>query len=263
MTAISTGVTFDAFLGDGLTICQPETGYRAGIDAVLLAACIPAMAGAAPCRVLDVGAGVGTVGLAVASRIASATVVLFERESELTTLARINVGRNGLADRVRVFEAEVGASAEVLSAAGLWPDSFDRVVANPPYFAHGRGTSAADPLKAASNAMPDGALDDWLRFMARMAKPGGEATVIHTATALGDALAAFEDRFGGLRILPIHPFADQPANRIIIRGVKGSRAPMSLLPPLVLHDRSGGYCAPIAAILRDGAGLSLDQTQAV
>ena len=258
MTAMSTGITEDAFLGDKLTICQPETGYRAGIDAVLLAASVPARSDGTTFRVLDTGAGVGTVGLSIAARIATAHTVLLERESELAALARINIGRNGLADRVRVVEAEVGAAPELLASAGLWADSFDHVVANPPYHGEGRGTLAPDPLKAASHAMPDGGLDDWLRFMARMAKPGGQATLIHKADALGEALAAFGKRFGGLRIQPIQPFADEPAHRIIVRGTKGSRAPSTLLPPVVLHQRGGGYCSRIEAIVRDGGGLSLD-----
>ena len=81
------GSTDDAFLGGDVRILQPKDGYRAGIDAVLLAAAAPIKAGRKE-RVLDVGAGVGVVGLAVAHRAPRADVTLVERESLLADLAR-------------------------------------------------------------------------------------------------------------------------------------------------------------------------------
>ena len=70
----------DAFLGGALRILQPQEGYRAGLDAVLLAAAAPVRASRKD-RVLDVGAGVGVVGLAVAQRMHRAHVTLVERDA--------------------------------------------------------------------------------------------------------------------------------------------------------------------------------------
>jgi hypothetical protein len=70
--------TCDAFLGGALQVRQPKAGYRAGLDAVLLAAsCCQFDAGVV--RVLDCGAGVGVVGLSVARRLRNAHVTLIER----------------------------------------------------------------------------------------------------------------------------------------------------------------------------------------
>ena len=99
-------LTEDAFLGGALRILQPKDGYRAGIDAVLLAGSAPVEAGRRG-RVLDVGAGVGVVGLAVARRIADAEVVLVERDARLAALARANIERNGLSERVRLIEGHL------------------------------------------------------------------------------------------------------------------------------------------------------------
>ena len=78
-------VTDDAFLGGKLKILQPRQGYRAGLDAVMLAAAVADRG--APFRVLDAGAGVGTAGLCVAWRCRAAHVVLLEREPDLVALA--------------------------------------------------------------------------------------------------------------------------------------------------------------------------------
>lgn len=249
-------LTDDAFLGGALQVLQPVSGYRAGVDAVLLAAAAPVGPDAAH-RVLDVGAGVGTVGLCLARRCSDAAVVLLERERELARIARDNVRRNRLEDRVTVAEADLDRlSAEALSHAGM-DGSFHHVVANPPFHAAGSGTLASERLKAESHAMDDGGLERWMRFLARMAAPGGTATVIHKTEALAELLSELGGRFGALKVLPVHARQDEPAIRVIVQGIKGSRAPLRVLPGFVLHGADGAFTAEADAILRAGAALDV------
>ena len=253
MSALVTSV--DAFLGGKLTIEQPKSGYRAGLDAVFLAASVIWPREQRPFCVLDVGAGVGTVGLCVARRCLDAQVTLLEREPQLAGLARENIKRNALAERVRVIETALDASAADLSACGLSADSFDDVVANPPYHSQGQGTPAPNAMKAASHAMEETGLDAWVRFMARMAKPGGRVAMVHKAEALPAVLAAFQGRFGDMRVLPLYPRAGEPASRIIVQATKGSRAQMVLLPGFTLHGEGNVFAGPSQHVLRDGAGV--------
>lgn len=253
---LQAGLTDDAFLGGALHILQPEAGYRAGVDAVLLAATVSSH-GHKPLRILDLGAGVGTVGLSVAHRIAQAHVTLLESEPLLADLAAQNIARNRLADRVRSVGGDVAAPAAVLQTRGLEADGFDCVIANPPYHAEGRGTPSRARIKAAAHAMPEDALAQWVRAMARYAKPGGTATMIHKADALGDVLAAFAGRFGALRILPIHPRVSEPAIRVLVSGTKGSRAALTLLPGFVLHGEGQAFTPAATAILKEGGPLAL------
>jgi tRNA1Val (adenine37-N6)-methyltransferase len=85
-TKLTGQVTKDAFLGGAIHVLQPKTGYRAGLDAVLLAAACPVATSTAGATVLDCGAGVGTAALCVASRVPSARLTLVERESDLAAL---------------------------------------------------------------------------------------------------------------------------------------------------------------------------------
>lgn len=250
-------VSEDAFLGGALTILQPRHGYRAGIDAVLLAAAAPVAERRAD-RVLDAGAGVGVVGLCIARRVPTAHVTLVESEPQLVALARENVARNGLEERVTVIAADVTGPAAGLAAAGLAPDSFDHVVANPPYHVEGRGRRPRLSIKAAAHAMPAGSLARWVRFLTRVAVAGGTLTMVHRPDALADLLRLLEGRFGALKIRPIHPRAREPAVRIIVQGKKGSRAPLTLLSGLVLHEGDDSRFRPeVANILRHGAALPL------
>lgn len=250
-------VSDDAFLGGRLRILQPKKGYRAGIDAVMLAAAVDDRGGR-PFRVLDAGAGVGTAGLCVAWRCPNAKVVLIEREPDLVALARENVARNGLQERVSVSQADVGRMSRAeLAALGLDEADFDQAIANPPYHAEGAGTAAAHALKAAAHAMPEPGLDAWCRFLARMLRPGGEALVVHKAAALPDLLKALAGRFGGLAGLPLHSFAGAAAERLLLRGIKGSRAPFRLEAGLVLHAAGNRFTDGAERVLRLGQSLAV------
>jgi tRNA1(Val) A37 N6-methylase TrmN6 len=247
----------DAFLGGAVTVLQPVGGYRAGLDAVLLAAAVPARAAASE-RVLDVGAGVGVVGLCIAARVGNAHVTLLEIEPRLASIARENVARNGLEGRLEVISADIGAPARSHAALGLHSGAFSHVVANPPFDVQGRSRPPRDPIKAGAHAMPAEGLERWLQFMARVAADGGSATLIHRAEALGELLARMERRFGALKVLPIHPRDGTPAVRVLIQGRKGSRAPLTLLPGLVLHGHGNTFLPRVSEILRHGASLDLE-----
>ncbi len=260
MGANDTALTDDAFLGDALAILQPDEGYRAGLDAVLLAAACGVVPGNGA-RVLDVGAGVGVAGLCVARRVPDAHVTLVEREPALADLARRNVERNGLADRVRVIEMDVaagGAAVHRAQADGegqLVPGGFTHLIANPPYGAQGHGTSSPARLKAVSHQMAADDLDAWFRFLATSAAADGLVTMIHRADALGVLLDGFGRRFGALRVLPLYPRTGEAAHRVVVQGRKGSRAPLTLLPGIALHGDGHAFVPHIDAVLRQGASL--------
>jgi tRNA1(Val) A37 N6-methylase TrmN6 len=253
-------VTEDAFLGGALRALQPKVGYRAGIDAVLLAAAAPLAPGRSE-RVLDIGAGVGVVGLAVAHRAPLAEVTLVEREPCLAELARRNIARNGLKGRMCVLEADVSRRLEELAELKPQVERFDHVLANPPYGAEGGGTVSLVPLRAKAKAMPPGILASWARFMAAMARPGGSVTLIHRADAIGEVLTALAGRFGGLLVFPIYPREGQSAIRVLVQGMKGSKAPIELLPGLVLHDAQNRFPPRVEAVLRQGAPLPLAESK--
>lgn len=246
--------TEDAFLGGALRIRQPGDGYRAGLDAVLLAATLRAKRGD---RVLDVGAGVGVVGLAVARRVPEVEVTLVERDPSLAALAQGNIALNGLERRVRVIVADVTRPLREMPELSGQAETFAHVLVNPPYHVEGRGTPASGPVKAAANAMPAGALERWMRFAAAMLRPGGAVTLIHRPDALPELLAALAGRFGDTVLLPIHPRASEPASRLLLQAVKASRAALQFRVGLVLHNSDQGFRPQIEAILRHGATLDM------
>ncbi|WP_026783680.1 tRNA1(Val) (adenine(37)-N6)-methyltransferase [Pleomorphomonas koreensis] len=251
MTAAG-GTSRDGFLGNRLLIDQPAAGaHRAGLDAVLLAAALPdGTAG----HVVDLGAGVGVAGLAAAHRLPDIAVTLVEIDPALARLAAGNAALNAAtAGRVEVVVADVLAPAAVRRAAGLADDMADHLVMNPPFHPEDRGRRSPAPGRARAHAVAPDAIDGWVRAAAALLKPSGTLTVIFRADELPRLLAAIGSRFGSLGLLPIHAHAGEPAHRLILRGRPQGRAPLRILPSLVLHEADGRFRAEVDAVLRGSA----------
>jgi tRNA1(Val) A37 N6-methylase TrmN6 len=240
-------LTEDRLLDGRVRLRQPARGYRAGLDAALLAAACDAGAGQ---RVVEAGCGGGGALLAAAMRRPDTAFTGVERDAAALRLARENIALNGLEGRVEAVEGDVAVR---FSSLGLEP--FDAALANPPFFDDPDSLRGPAPERR-SAWMADDGLAAWVGFLTKAVREGGAITVIHRADRLGDLLALLADKTGSIQIRPIHAFADAPAKRILVRAVKTGKAPLRLLPPLVLHERGGDkHRAEVEAILRGEAAL--------
>jgi tRNA1(Val) A37 N6-methylase TrmN6 len=225
--------TEDAFLGGQLRLRQLRSGHRAGHDAMLLAAATPARSGD---RVVDFGAGVGAAGLAVARRVAGIELVLVEIDEALASLARDNAAANAIAADVIVLD--VASAAGAFAAAGLSPDSVDVVLMNPPFNDAARHRASPDKAREIAHVGTVATLESWIHASRRILKSGGVLSLIWRADGLTEVLAALDRGFGSLAILPVHADATTPAIRVLIRAIKGGRAPTQIHAALMLNDVS-------------------------
>jgi tRNA1(Val) A37 N6-methylase TrmN6 len=226
-------LTEDAFLGGQLRLRQPKSGHRAGHDAMLLAAATPARSGD---RVVDLGAGVGAAGLAVAKRVAGIELTLVEIDAALAGVARGNAASNAVAADVIVLD--VTSTAAAFAAAGLPPDSVDVVLMNPPFNDPTRHRASPDKARVSAHVATAATLESWIDASRRILKSGSILTLIWRADGLPDVLASLERGFGSLAILPVHADGKTPAIRVLIRAVKGGKAPTQIHAALVLNDES-------------------------
>ncbi|MEI9989651.1 MAG: DUF2007 domain-containing protein [Rhizomicrobium sp.] len=237
-------VSEDRFLGGKLVVRQFRDGFRAGLDAVMLAAAVPAGEGD---EILELGSGAGTASLCLAARVPGARLTGAEIESELVTLANRNATANGMGERA------VFVTVDALDLPADMKRDYDHVLCNPPF--HG-GEGETSPDAARVLAMQDnGTLPDWLAAGLKRTISGGTFTAILRADRLGEALAALPRT--GVRVFPLWPRDGEPAKRVIVQATKGSRAPLALLHGLVLHEADGSYTAAADAVLRGETGLDL------
>ncbi len=233
-------------MGGRVLLRQPAEGYRAAIDPVVMAAAVAASPGE---RVLDLGCGVGAAALCVLARVPGVTVTGLEIQPVLAALARGNAQANGRAKTFLVIEGNLADPPGDLG-------HFDHVMTNPPFIAAGRGTSPPGTVKATANVEASLDLAGWIKAAVKLVKPKGRLTVIHRADRLDDLLAALRGRgVGEVRVLPLWPKPGRPAGRVIVQARKGSKAPLEILPGLMLHQDDGTYSKEADAILRDAAGL--------
>lgn len=243
-------LTRDAFLDGKVMICQPQHGYRAATDPVFLAASIPARAGQS---VLELGCGVGVAALCLNARVAGLRLTGVELQPDYAALARQNAAENGA-------EMQVVTADLTRLPADLRAQSFDHVIANPPYYAaHGPAAQDAGRDRALREATP---LADWVDVALRRCRDGGHVTLIHLTERLPDLLAALQGRASAV-VLPLAARTQRPARRVIVQARKGGRAPFTLLAPLVIHqgDSHPGdgeyFTDQVRAIMRDLGALDL------
>ena len=218
-------LTRDRFLDGRLLVAQPRSGYRAAMDPVLLAAACPARPGQS---VLELGCGVGVASLCLGWRVAGLRLTGLELQPEYAALARENAAANGIG--LEVVEGDLAAMPHELRG-----QSFDHVIANPPYFAPASGTAARDAGRERAQR-EETPLADWVRQGLKRLHPGGTITLIQNADRLADLLAALGAGAGSVTVLPIAPRVGRPAGRVIVQARKGGRGPFRLLAPLVLHE---------------------------
>jgi tRNA1(Val) A37 N6-methylase TrmN6 len=223
-------VTRDGMLGGRLRLAQPRVGYRAGVDAALLAAACAAAPGS---RVIEAGCGVGAALLAAAARQPDASFVGLEIDPFAVELGRANIASNDMSDRVRILQADIAAPFSELNEP-----PFDGALANPPFFDDVTALRGPSPAKTRAWISREG-LAAWIAFLTRAVREGGDVTLIHRTDRLTDILAHLSGKCGSIQIRPVQPFADSPAKRVLVRAVKSGKGPLQVLPALVLHERAG------------------------
>jgi len=219
-------VTNDFLLGEKVSLRQFAKGYRAGLDAVLLAASIEAKPDQ---RILEAGCGAGAALLCCAQRLREARFAGIERDKKVLELTQQNVAQNALSDRIEIIEGDVGQRTDSLL------NGYDQVFSNPPFFEPGTIPKVGEGKEGAY--MAETSLTDWLKFMLHAVKPKGRITIIHRAAALADILSFLQPRFGEIQVMPIKPYAGAPAKRILVRARKGLRkGDTVLLDGLTLYE---------------------------
>jgi tRNA1(Val) A37 N6-methylase TrmN6 len=218
-------VTRDAFLSGQVMALQPKKGFRSGVDAVLLAAAVPARPGQ---RVLELGCGVGVASLCLNARVGGLHLTGVELQENYAELARQNATAAGA-------EMRVYASDLMALPADLRQQQFDHVLANPPYYAAGSRQLAKDTGRetALGEATP---MRKWIEVAAKRLAPKGYATFIQRTDRLADMLGPMAEHLGSLEIQPLAPRAGRESHLVILRGRKDGRAPLCMHPPLIMHE---------------------------
>jgi tRNA1Val (adenine37-N6)-methyltransferase len=244
------GTTHDWLFAGTLSLRQParRAGYRVNVDAILLAAfaaraLAPGERSEGTGRVrhaVDLGSGVGAVGLTLLHLAAASRVTMVESDALLARLAVQNADENGWADRVAVVHADVRHAAKELAA------SADLLVCNPPYVTPGRGRVPAEGVRGAKY----GELGAFVEAARKIAGRRARACFVYPAIEATTLLTTL--RAHGLepkRLRPVHGRAADKARVVLVEAVPGKPGGLAIEPPFVETDGRGARSEDLAALL--------------
>ncbi|MBM08100.1 MAG: methyltransferase [Magnetovibrio sp.] len=235
-------------LGGRIKCFQPTRGYRTAIDAVLLAASVPAIKGQ---KVLDIGTGVGASALCLATRVNGVKVTGLELQPSLALLGRYGIKANRFQDQIDIIMGDLLNPPAVIKE-----QQFDHVMANPPYVEAGKGNVPKNQLKAISTIEGQAKLNDWIEFAVSSTSQQGSITFIHRAERRRQLIKGL-DSLGMKRmeLLSLIPKVGSEPNRIIVRAWSERMAVVSEAQSIVLHEENGAYTSRIESVLRGGKSL--------
>jgi tRNA1(Val) A37 N6-methylase TrmN6 len=166
LAAAAPGETLDALSGQ-FRIFQLREGHRFSTDDVLVAWYGTSHAPSAG-AVLDLGSGIGSVGMTAAWRLRGARFVTVEAQAVSVALSRKSVAYNGLGSRYEVRQGDFRDQGV------LRPDErFDLVLGSPPYFPLEAGVHGDHEQKVACRFEVRGDVGDYCRVAVRHLAPGG------------------------------------------------------------------------------------------
>ncbi|MFO0571059.1 MAG: methyltransferase [Polyangiaceae bacterium] len=220
--------TTDTLFGGLLRLTQPRRGYRFNVDALWLAEFATRQGRAR--RVLDLGAGIGALGLGASCMTRIECLTCVEQDQQLAELCRQNLERAAQAGRVLEHDLARGLPRALHAA-------FDLVLVNPPYFERGE-RRAARPERETARA---GSLEPFLRAAAvALAGPRARAAFVYPARSLARFFAGAE-RHGLVpkRMALLHPFRDQPARLGLVELRRARPGGLVVEPALAEWERPG------------------------
>ena len=225
----------------GLQIIQKDKGFRFGMDAVLLADFARVEERD---RIADFGTGTGILPLLLAGRGRGVHFDALEIQADMADMAKRSVALNGLTERIAVQHCPVESADSV-----ILPGSLDVIVCNPPYGVP--GTTLHNPAEALSTArhQSEAGLTDWFRMAYKLLRGKGRFHMVYPAPRMLEAMTALSKaRLEPKRFRLIYPYADKPANLVLIEAMKDAKPMLHPEPPLIVYEKEGCMTAELKRI---------------
>lgn len=245
-----TATTNDTLFAGRLLCRQYQKGYRFSVDAVLAAHCTAPKAGH---RVLDLGCGCGVIGLILLYRHPQISVCGLEIQPELAALATSNSISNGYEQRCTVQCGDIRLINTLLA-----PESYDLVVANPPYRGIETGRLNHNTQTAQARHELHGGIEDFVRAAAFAVKNRAKVVFIYPARYCNALLTALHSlRLTPKRLQAIYSYPGAPrACLVLIEAVKNGGEQMDICAPFFIYEcRNGQYSQAMQALYKEDGCL--------
>jgi len=241
-------VTKNKILNGNIVLYQPKSGFRIGIDSILLASSINNYK-----NCLDLGSGIGVIMICLAKRFSKSSIVGVEKNRKLIKISKENLILNNL-EKINIkFYCTNLKQGRFLSELN---NSFDRVVMNPPYFLNNKVIHSLDKYK--TDAKYEENILSWFNAAYSKLKPMGYLNFIFRSEYINVAIECLMHKWGDIRIFPLWPKNGRTSKLTIIQARKNSKSGVKLMSGLVLHNNDGTYTNACNKILNNKSYINID-----
>ena len=226
---------------NGYRLIQDKEKFCFGMDAVLLSSFAKVRENES---VIDFGTGTGVIPILLEAKTAGRKFVGLEIQTESVDLAKRNIELNNLQDIIEIAEGDIKEASIIFGK-----DSFDVVVSNPPYMQENNGLENPDEPKAIARHEVKCTLKDIIREAAAVLKPNGRFYMIHRPRRLADAIELMREyKIEPKNIRMVYPYADKPANMVLIEGARGGKPMLNIEEPLIVYEEPNVYTKDLLEI---------------
>ena len=226
----------------GLVLCQKPSSFCFGLDAVLLAD-FAARRVRANASVMDLCTGNGVIPLLLYARRPKLSLCAAELDEEAAALARYNMKKNGLEQRIFVFHAD----AKDLPPQAKGP--YDAVTVNPPYIPVGSGIPSGKERVSVARHEVALTLAEAVKAAYGILKDRGKFFMVHRAHRAAEVLRVMSEQGLEPKLLQfVQAREGKQANLMLVMGVKNAGVWLDVLPPLIVYNNDGAYSRQINEI---------------
>ena len=228
------GERLDDLQRDGLKLIQNPSWFCFGMDAVLLSAFAQVKEGQ---DCLDLGCGNGVIPILLAGKTKGRHFTGLEIQKDIAAMARRSVCYNHLENKVTIETGDIKEAALIWGAA-----SFDVVTSNPPYLTKAHGLTNEADHKAIARHELYCTLEDVIQSAAALCRPGGHFYMVHRPFRLAEIISSMvKHKLEPKRMRLVYPYVDKEPNMVLLEGVRGGNARITVEKPLIVYEKEKVY----------------------
>lgn len=225
----------------GLFLIQRKSGFRFGIDAVLLADFakdIPSQ------KTLDLCTGSGIIPILLSAKTNTDKIFGLEIQQTVFDTAVRSVKYNNLENRIVMTLGDVKNASEIYGKR-----QFDLITCNPPYMQVGRGIKNPDSEKVIARHEVLCTLEDIIEVSATLLKHRGHLVLVHKPSRLADIICLMrKNDIEPKRIRFIHKSQGAEPSLLLVDGSFKGGKELRIMPPLYLYDESGSETSDLLEV---------------